>query len=516
MSWVGALYHPKPACVAAPEAAQNETALTLRVAEVVAALSQALDLGSGAARWHSVRTCILGMRIADELGLPDAVQADLYYALLLKDAGCSSNASQIYQALESDDITAKRDVKKTDWTRLSWETLQYALSHVAPGKPFLERVRAILRVASKQKQHAREVTAIRCERGATMARLMGLPERTAEGIGGLDEHWDGKGNPSGLRGASIPITSRIMLLAQTLDIFYTGEGSEQALRVISERSGRWFDPNIVSAARSLATRGKLWSEQDLDAPLAEVLRCEPGQRFMSQGDVTLDAVCQAFANIVDAKSPFTFNHSNGVANAAVEIAARLDFTPSRVLFIRHAALLHDLGKMAVSNAILEKPGKPDDAEWQVIRSHPAHTWNILRCIKGFEELSEIAASHHEKLDGTGYHRGLTAGQLPLESRVLVVADIFDALAAKRPYRDSLPLAKVFEILRKDAPRALDPSCIEALEQSNFACDQSFVDLHTLQKKIAQTDLRSRPALETVASPRMEESAEFATQNSKVF
>lgn len=130
--------------------------------------------------------------------------------------------------------------------------------------------------------------------------------------------------------------------------------------------------------------------------------------MLSEGDVSLDAICQAFANIVDAKSPFTYNHSNGVANATVATARKVGLPSPRVLFIRHAALLHDLGKMAVSNAILEKPGKPDDAEWQVLRTHPAHTWNILRCIGGCEELSEIAASHHEKLNGTGYHRGLTA------------------------------------------------------------------------------------------------------------
>ncbi len=432
------------------------------------------------------------MRVAAQLRLTPEVQADLYYALLLKDAGCSSNASQIYNALASDDIAAKRDVKKTDWTRTSWETLQYAFAHIAPGKPFLERVRAILRVAATQKQHTREVTAIRCERGATMARLMGLPEKTAEGIGGLDEHWNGGGNPDGISGNKIPISSRIMLLAQTLDVFWTSAGPQRALDVVAQRSGKWFDPAIVRAARSLAKRQKLWIGLDTEEPLSLALTLEPGQRVMSEGDVSMDAICQAFAQIVDAKSPFTYNHSNGVANAAVAIARRLDLPPARILFIRHAAHLHDLGKMAVSNAILEKPGKPDEAEWQALRAHPAHTWNILRCVGGFEELSEIAASHHEKLNGAGYHRGLTADQLPIEARILVVSDIFDALSAKRPYRDSLPLEKVYDILHKDAPHALDASCIEALEQTGIGCDQSFTDLHTLQKKLAQTDLESRP------------------------
>jgi putative nucleotidyltransferase with HDIG domain len=496
---VSTLYRPAATAVSSADFCPLEISGSLRVAEVVAALSQALDLGSGSARWHSVRTCILGMRLAAELRLAHEVQAGLYYALLLKDAGCSSNASQIYNALASDDIAAKRDVKKTDWTRLNWETLQYALTHIAPGQPFLERVAAILRIAAGQKQHAREVTAIRCERGATMARLIGLPEKTAEAIGGLDEHWNGGGNPDGICGNRIPITSRIMLLAQTLDVFWTAAGPQEALEVVIQRSGKWFDPCVVRAARSLAKRETLWTGLETNAPLPLALALEPGWRVMSQGDVSMDAICRAFAQIVDAKSPFTYNHSNGVANAAVAIATKLDIPPARVLFIRHAAHLHDLGKMAVSNAILEKPGKPDEAEWQALRAHPAHTWNILRCVGGFEELSEIAASHHEKLNGTGYHRGLTAAQLPIEARILVVSDIFDALSAKRPYRDSLPLEKVYDIMHKDAPHALDASCLEALEQTGIGCDQSFTDLHTLQKKLARTDLQSRPTSEDTES-----------------
>jgi putative nucleotidyltransferase with HDIG domain len=204
----------------------------------------------------------------------------------------------------------------------------------------------------------------------------------------------------------------------------------------------------------------------------------------------LDSVCQAFAHIVDAKSPFTCNHSNGVANAAVAIAKNLGLSDARVLFVRHAALLHDLGKMAVSNAILEKPGKLDENEWKAMRSHPEFTLNILRPIRGFEEMSEVAASHHEKLDGTGYFRGLRAEQMPTEARVLVVADIFDALSANRPYRAAMPLEKVYRILREDAPHALDTDCVEALARSGIECDQTFHDLYALQRELARWSTRS--------------------------
>lgn len=467
----------------APIRASEKSGATVRIAEVVSALSYALDLTTGQPVGHSVRACLLGMRLAAELGMPVSKRHDLYYALLLKDAGCSSNASRIFHTIGADEIKAKRDVKSTDWTRMSWETLRYALSNVATGKPFLERVQTLLRVARHSKQNTKEVTKIRCERGAAVARLIGLSESTADGIASLDEHWSGQGYPEGLRKTQIPITSRIMLLAQTLEVYFASKGAVTAIDVVRERSGRWFDPDLVKAAGSLAARGALWTDVGTERAFSLSVELDPMQKSMAEGDTTLDAICLAFAQIVDAKSPFTYLHSNGVANTAVAIARTLRLDPKRVLFIRHAALLHDLGKMGVSNAILEKPGKLDDAEWQALRMHPFYTWKILKAISGFGKMSEVAASHHEKLDGSGYFRGLSAPQLSLEARILVVADIFDALSAKRPYRDALPLETVFKILRKETPHALDGDCVTALEQSGAACDQSFVDLVTLNDRI---------------------------------
>ncbi len=413
----------------------------LRLAEVVSALSQALDLGSNSSSWHSVRSCILGMRIAHELKLAEDVQNDLYYALLLKDAGFSAASFRPSNALA----------------------------------PEPEKARA---------------AALRCERGGALARIIGLSEQTAVGISRRDEHWSGLGETVGLSAPTIPLLSRIVLLAQTLDWFFTHSGPETALQATLRKSGTWFDPELVRAARSLAGRGQLWrdlTESDLaKGDLARIaLALEPRPRTMDEGHVTLDAVCQAFAIIVDAKSPFTYNHSNGVANAAVAMAGQLGLERSRILFVRHAALLHDLGKMAIPNSILQKAGSLDHAEWLVMRSHPEHTWRILRSIRGFEEMSEVAASHHERLDGCGYFRGLSDQQLSIEARIVSVADIFDALSAERPYRDAMPLHKAFEIIRKNSLEAFDPLCIEALEQSGVGSDQSFRDVQALQKHLAE-------------------------------
>jgi hypothetical protein len=156
------------------------------------ALSYALDLTEGQPLGHSLRSCVFAMHIAEEIGLSRQAKSDLYYAALLKDACCSSNASRLFQILGTDDIRAKRDVKTTDWTRLNWESLQYAISHVHTNAPFLQRVKVLAEAALKQERNAQDLIQIRCERGASIARRIGLSEQSAEAIGSLDEMWNGQ------------------------------------------------------------------------------------------------------------------------------------------------------------------------------------------------------------------------------------------------------------------------------------------------------------------------------------
>lgn len=453
----------------------------IRVSEVLSALSFALDLTEGQPMGHSVRTCVLGMRIAREIGLPVASQSDLYYALLMKDAGCSSNASRMFQILGTDDIQAKRDVKTTDWTRAGWESLQYALSHVRTGAPFLERVRAIAELGLNRRTNAREMVQIRCERGANIARRIGLSENTAQAIQSLDELWNGSGQPQGLRGQTIPLLSRIMNLAQCAEVFYTKHGSRTALQMAASRSGRWFDPQLVKALQSLARRPGFWAE--IAAGPQIVTQLEPVQQALPATETTLDNICLAFADVVDAKSPFTYNHSVGVAAAAVEIGRNLAMNEMDLALLRRAALLHDIGKLSVSNAILDKPAKLNAGEWEIVKKHPYYSFQILKRVPGFAELSEIAGSHHEKLDGSGYFRNMTAERLSLPARILAVADVYDALAAKRPYRDALAQEHVFAIMQRDAPHALDGDCFEALRYSADRSESFSGDLGALSSSV---------------------------------
>jgi HD-GYP domain-containing protein (c-di-GMP phosphodiesterase class II) len=444
------------------EARGLESTDSIRTSELISALSYALDLTEGRSMGHSVRTCVMGMRLAQHIGMSMEEQADLYYALLLKDAGCSSNSSRLFHILNADEIRAKRDVKTTDWTKVGFESLNFALTHVASESPLPQRMWKLLQVAATQQADSRDLVKIRCERGSYIAKKLGFSDSVAEGIHSLDEHWNGGGYPNHLLGEEIPMFSRIANLCQTLEVFYEARGEEDALDAVQSRSGRWFDPELVAATMSLSKQGILWLGLDSKDLLENVLVMEPEDRRLIANDTTIDSICLAFADIIDAKSPFTYQHSNGVADAAMDIAIHFGMNEFEKKQLRRAALMHDIGKLSVPNSILEKPGKLTDEEWQVVRDHPYYTFQILKRVPAFKSFSSDAAAHHERLDGSGYWRRLSGSSISTVARILSVADVFDALRAKRPYRDALPLEKVFSIMRKESPKALDLPCLEAL------------------------------------------------------
>ncbi len=435
----------------------------LRVSDLISALSFALDLTEGQPMGHAVNCCIIGMRLGKILRIPAERQSDLYYALLLKDAGCSSNASRMYQIFGGDDIKAKREVKTTDWSRVDFDGLQYLLRNVMPGRSAMERMLAMASVVANREKQTNELIELRCERGASIARRIGFSEETAAAILALDEHWNGKGFPNHLKGDQIPFFARIMNVAQTIEVFASLNGPQDAMQTIEERSGTWFDPQIVRAAKELLPDETLWNTLTDGTARDVAIALEPEERVLHASDAATDNICNAFAEIIDAKSPFTHRHSLGVEAAATAIAKELGLPEKEMIILRRAALLHDIGKLSVPNSILDKAGKLTAQEWEIMRLHPYYTQRILERVSGFAHLAFLASTHHEKLDGSGYYRNLRASQLSISSRAIVVADIYDALAAKRPYRDALPKEMVLQIIAKEVPRALDPDCFNALK-----------------------------------------------------
>jgi putative nucleotidyltransferase with HDIG domain len=444
---------------------QSERRLAL--SQVISALSVALDLTEDAVPGHAIRSCLIGMRIGNKLRLDSQQLHDLYYALLLKDIGCSSNAARMCQILGADDRVGKRRAKTVDWTKAaSVDGLKLAWVNALPNANKLEKIFRVVELGLGRERNNAEVIGIRCERGADIVRKIGLSSGCADAIYSLDEHWNGTGYPERSRGEEIPILSRVLCVAQHLDVFASEQSRQRALMTMVERSGTWFDPQLVRIASSLYNSGDLWvgcdpiAENDLARTL--VMELEPGETRILCAD-QVDQVCEAFADVVDAKSPFTYRHSLGVTEAAVGLAEHFGLPAEQQKLIHRAALLHDLGKLSVSNTILDKPGKLDQDEWQVMMHHPHLSQQILSHIPSFADIAKITGRHHEKLDGSGYPFGLNAGQLTLEDRIITMADIYGALSENRPYRAGLPPEKILEIISKEVPNKLDPEVFEALK-----------------------------------------------------
>ena len=303
----------------------------------------------------------------------------------------------------------------------------------------------------------------RCERGADIARTLGFNDDTVQAIRALDEHWDGAGQPYALEGEQIPLLARILGLAQTVEVFFSMYGADAACDMATARKGSWFDPDLVDALLAFRSHGEFWralAKEDGASQLAEV---EPADKVLVADEDRLDRVAEAFALVIDAKSPWTFQHSRGVAATSVAIAKVMGYPAEQVREIRRAALLHDIGKLGVSSLILDKPGQLTDEEFQVMRTHPIATREILSRTGCFRHLANAAASHHERLDGTGYDLGLGRSELPMLTRVLCTSDVCDALRASRPYRSGMPVERVLEIMGREVGTGIDPTCFEALQ-----------------------------------------------------
>jgi len=445
--------------IASPTTLHDTTSVNL--ADVISALSYALDITEGQPEGHASRTCLIAMRIAETIGLSISDRSALFYGALLKDAGCSSNAAKVCSLFAADDRSIKQSFKVTDWTSKT-ESLKYLFRHAAPGRSPLGRATTIAALALNQSA-GKELMLTRCSRGADIANKLGFSSETTAAIRALDEHWDGHGEPFGLRGEQIPLLGRIMGLAQTVEVYFTTYGLYPAITMAEERSGKWFDPDLVHALLSNSDDHEFWSMLDSDNPRELLARFEPEETRLFVNEDRLEAIADGFADVIDAKSPWTCRHSHGVADATVGILRVLGHHESEIRHWRLAALLHDIGKLGVSNMILDKPGRLTPEEFSAMQQHVDHTRRILRLVPCFSGFADVAAAHHEKLDGSGYSLGLTADELTTEARVLCVADIFDALSANRPYRTrQLTLDEVLKIMATEAGPKICPIAFEAL------------------------------------------------------
>lgn len=434
---------------------------SVKMSDVIAAMSYALDITEGQPAGHAARTCLIGMRLADQLQLDTQTRGDLFYALLLKDLGCSSNASKMCYLFGADDRTVKRDLKTVDWSKMT-ASMKFLQKQVAPDGSTLERMMKMAAMAIQGPGGAKQLVQTRCERGADIARKMGFSSATGRAIQQLDEHWDGKGHPYGKQGTEIDLLARICGFAQTLEVFLSQLGKSAAVAMSQSRRGKWFDPQLVDLFLALPASDPLWNQLSTDDPHAAVVACEPIDTWFELDEQGVDRIAEAFAEVVDAKSPWTHRHSNEVSRIAVGMAEKLDFQAAELRTIRRMGLLHDIGKLGISNSILDKPGRPTNQEFAELQTHPQHSYEILNLAGCFSDFAENAAAHHEKLDGRGYHRGLDAPQISIFSRLLCVADMYEAMTAHRPYRDGMSQEKVLGILGEESGVSICPESVAAL------------------------------------------------------
>lgn len=432
---------------------------TFSFSDVIASFTYALDLTEGQPHGHCLRSCRIGMEIGKHLGLDRKALWNLYYSILLKDAGCSSNAARLFELYGADDRITKKNFKTVD-TDSVFQVARFVFSNTALGHPLREKIQRIVNLAMNGEDLATEMFMARCERGAHIAQEMGFNEDVANAIRCLDEHWNGKGRPRGFREEEIPVASRIALLSQVADVFSFDGTPERAIYEVKERKGTWFDPQVVDAFENVSEDRGLWLELQSEDLEHRVRMLEPEEYSIPADHERLDSVARAFGKIIDAKSPYTYGHSQRVGDYTMAISRELGFPEEHCIWVRRGGFLHDLGKLGVSNTILDKPGRLSGDEYEIVKKHAQYTEEILMRIGVFETLSFISGAHHERLDGKGYPRGLVASQIPLETRVISVADIYDALTEDRPYRKAMNDDQAFAIMEDMRNQALDGRCLD--------------------------------------------------------
>ncbi len=328
-----------------------------RLSEILGAFSYALDLTEAQPAGHSIRACWIGTQVAMALGLNGEELRDIYYAVLLKDLGCSANAARVTEMFAGDDRQLKHDFKLIGPQPEDFGA--FVASEVGVDAEPEVREQALCNLAENGGAIMTDIMATRCSRGADIARQLRFSEDVARAIAHLDEHWDGSGLPLGIAGTDIHLGGRIALLAQVADVFYSAKGKDVAVAEVRNRAGSWLDPELCAIFEKLSAASGFWEELALDDLAEQLWELEPAAQYVTVDEDYLDDISSAFGRVIDAKSPYTAGHSERVGMIADRIAGYLGMADDRRRVLRRAAILHDVGKLGVSSTILEKPGKLD-------------------------------------------------------------------------------------------------------------------------------------------------------------
>jgi HD-GYP domain-containing protein (c-di-GMP phosphodiesterase class II) len=429
----------------------------VRLAELVAALSLGIDLGFGQPMEHVLRQCLIALRLAERLGLDDDERAVVYYTALLIDVGCHTDAHEQAKWF-GDDIALKADKYEHDLR--SVRAMASGMRRIGAGNPPLHRFRIGLEFALSGHREVDQMI----EHHAALARTLGeqleLPETALDALGAAYEMWDGKGWPGDLKGEQIPQAARLAVLSEFVEVAHRVGGVPAATELARERSGKQFDPEAAAClcADPDAILGGLDAVNTWDA----VIDAEPALAVVVSGQ-RFDAALTAIANFVDLKSPYTLGHARAVADLAGAAGNHLGMDEGERRMLRRAGLVHDLGRMGVSNAIWDKPGPLGPGEWERVRLSPYLTERMLHQSEALAPLGAIAVQHRERLDGSGYPRGLSGAAISPSARALGAADAYQAMREPRPHRPAHSAADAAAQLRAEVKAGrLDGDAVEAV------------------------------------------------------
>lgn len=430
----------------------------LRLAELVAVLSLVSDLGMGRPMEHAMRQCLLALRLGERVGLDEKEREAVYYAGLLAWVGCHVDAYEQAKWF-GDDHAIKSDSSTVDFGSAR-AGLGYVVRHLGAGEPLTGRIKAGLGFLGGGAKAMEQMLENHWKAVESLALGLGLDERVRTSIKQSFERWDGKGEPDGAKGDDILLTSRLINLADVVEIYHQMGGVEAAVEVARARAGTQFDPAVVDAFCLDAER--LFTELDEPGSWESVIAAEPGlTEPMSEAE--LDAALEGVADFTDVKSPFTIGHSRGVADLAGDAAAALGLPGDDATDVRRAGLLHDLGRIGVSNGVWDKQGPLTVSETERVRLHPYLTERTLASSPGLSHLGAIAVQHHERLDGSGYPRGLKGDAITAGGRVLAAADMYRAKVEPRPHRGAATAAEAAAIVREEVRAGrLDGDAVDAV------------------------------------------------------
>jgi HD-GYP domain-containing protein (c-di-GMP phosphodiesterase class II) len=401
---------------------------------------------------------VIATRLARQLGLPDEEVRAVFYTSLLEHVGCTAYAHETAAAF-GDELVMNVAAAKTNLADPR-DLLRVFVPEVTRGLPAAARARVALFAVGRGARFGKAFTTATCEVARETARRLALPEGVQLGLYHVFEWFNGKGAPAGLKGEEVPVAARVARVAGLAVFFDRVGGPELAVTALRARGGGLIDPTVVAVFVEHAT--DLLGELAAGDPRAALLELEPAP-VMVVSRAELDEVAVAFADIADLKSPFFHEHSRRVAVLARDAARRCGLAEPEVAEVHLAGLLHDLGRVSVSDAVWEKPAPLTSLEWEQVRLHAYHSERILSGSTALARLAPIVGMHHERQDGSGYHRGLAGHAVPMAARILAAADVYGALTQARAHRPARDAAAAVTELRAEARRArLDADAVECV------------------------------------------------------